>query len=124
MLDRFVEAPNRILLVSSRLVVFVYMVGSLLLEYVEYWIDPSATCDSCSRYSGKQIMEGSDGKVVQKFQKSYFDVLGLCCSSEVSLVENLLKSMDGVKDFTVIVPTKTVIVVHDNLLISQLQIGN
>ncbi|CAA2984553.1 inactive cadmium zinc-transporting ATPase HMA3 [Olea europaea subsp. europaea] len=67
-------------------------------------------------------MEGSDGKVVQKFQKSYFDVLGLCCSSEVSLVENLLKSMDGVKDFTVIVPTKTVIVVHDNFLISQLQI--
>ncbi|KAL2493818.1 Cadmium/zinc-transporting ATPase HMA2 [Forsythia ovata] len=67
-------------------------------------------------------MEGRDGKEVQKFQKSYFDVLGLCCSSEVSLVENLLKSLDGVKDFSIIVTTKTVIVVHDNLLISQLQI--
>ncbi|CAI9760959.1 unnamed protein product [Fraxinus pennsylvanica] len=57
-----------------------------------------------------------------KFQKSYFDVLGLCCSSEVPLIERILKSMDGVKDFSINVPTKTVIVVHDTLLISQLQI--
>lgn len=66
------------------------------------------------------FMEGSMSK---KFQKSYFDVLGLCCSSEVPLIERILRSMDGVKDFTVNVPAKTVIVVHDTLLISQLQIG-
>ncbi|KAL2481980.1 Cadmium/zinc-transporting ATPase HMA2 [Abeliophyllum distichum] len=64
-------------------------------------------------------MEGSAAK---KFQKSYFDVLGLCCSSEIPLIEKILKSMDGVKDFSINVPTKTVIVVHDTLLISQLQI--
>ncbi|KAF5742905.1 putative inactive cadmium/zinc-transporting ATPase HMA3 [Tripterygium wilfordii] len=58
----------------------------------------------------------------KRLQKSYFDVLGLCCSSEVPMVENILKSIDGIKDFSVIVPTKTLIVVHDNLLISQLQI--
>ncbi|KAL3830120.1 hypothetical protein ACJIZ3_018922 [Penstemon smallii] len=58
----------------------------------------------------------------KKFQKSYFDVLGLCCTSEVPLVEKILKSLDGVKDFSVIVPTKTVIVVHDSLLISEIQI--
>ncbi|CAN0911130.1 Cadmium/zinc-transporting ATPase HMA2 [Linum grandiflorum] len=57
-----------------------------------------------------------------KLQKSYFDVLGLCCSSEVPLVENILKSLDGVKDVSVVVPTKTVIVVHDANLVSQLQI--
>ncbi|KAJ0031751.1 hypothetical protein Pint_14048 [Pistacia integerrima] len=57
-----------------------------------------------------------------KFQKSYFDVLGLCCSSEVPLIENILKSLDGVKDFSVVVPTRTVIVVHDNQTISQLEI--
>lgn len=56
-------------------------------------------------------------------QKSYFDVLGLCCSSEVPLIENILKSLDGVKEFSVIVPSRTVIVVHDNLVISQLEIG-
>ncbi|XP_038695841.1 cadmium/zinc-transporting ATPase HMA2-like isoform X2 [Tripterygium wilfordii] len=62
----------------------------------------------------------TEGK--KKLQKSYFDVLGLCCSSEVPLVENILKSIDGIKDFSVIVPTRTLIVLHDNLVISQLQI--
>ncbi|KAK2646417.1 hypothetical protein Ddye_021612 [Dipteronia dyeriana] len=57
-----------------------------------------------------------------KLQKSYFDVLGLCCSSEVPLIENILKSLDGVKEYSVIVPSRTVIVFHDNLIISQLQI--
>ncbi|XWS52257.1 hypothetical protein CRYUN_Cryun11dG0052500 [Craigia yunnanensis] len=58
----------------------------------------------------------------KKLQKSYFDVLGLCCSSEVPLIENILKSLEGVKEVSVIVPTRTVIVFHDNLLVSQLQI--
>lgn len=59
----------------------------------------------------------------EKFEKSYFDVLGLCCTSEVPLIEKILNSLDGIKDFSVVVPTKTLIVVHDSLLISQLQIG-
>ncbi|MQL89133.1 hypothetical protein Taro_021705 [Colocasia esculenta] len=54
--------------------------------------------------------------------KSYFDVLGLCCSSEVPLVEKILHSLDGVVSVAVIVPSRTVIVVHDSTLISQLQI--
>lgn len=62
-------------------------------------------------------------KAEKKLQKSYFDVLGLCCSSEVPLIENILKALDGVKEVSVIVPSRTVIVVHDNLLISQAQIG-
>ncbi|KAH7544703.1 hypothetical protein FEM48_Zijuj01G0013800 [Ziziphus jujuba var. spinosa] len=61
-------------------------------------------------------------KAVKKLQKSYFDVLGLCCSSEIPLIENLLRPLDGVKEVTVIVATRTVIVVHDSLLISQIQI--
>lgn len=69
-------------------------------------------------------MGGSEkSKGNKKFQKSYFDVLGLCCSSEVSLIEKILKPLEGVKDVSVIVPSKTVIVVHDNLLISQLHIA-
>ncbi|KAG0470412.1 hypothetical protein HPP92_017112 [Vanilla planifolia] len=58
----------------------------------------------------------------KRIQKSYFDVLGLCCSSEVPLIEKILKPLDGIKKVTVIVPSKTVIVVHDNLQISQMQI--
>lgn len=59
----------------------------------------------------------------RKYQKSYFDVLGICCSSEVPLIENILKSLEGVKEVSVIVPSRTVIVLHDALLISQHQIG-
>ncbi|XP_057468407.1 putative inactive cadmium/zinc-transporting ATPase HMA3 [Actinidia eriantha] len=58
----------------------------------------------------------------KKLKKSYFDVVGLCCSSEVPLIEKILKPLDGVKDVSVIVPSRTVIVVHDTLIISHLQI--
>ncbi|XAR63733.1 Zinc-exporting ATPase [Bertholletia excelsa] len=67
----------------------------------------------------KPITAGSN-----KLQKSYFDVLGLCCSSEVPLIEKILRPLEGVKDVSVIVPSRTVIVVHDSLVISQLQIGS
>ncbi|KAK4785342.1 hypothetical protein SAY86_002031 [Trapa natans] len=69
------------------------------------------------------IDEGS-AAAPKKLQKSYFDVLGLCCSSEIPLIESILKQLDGVKDVSVIVASRTVIVVHDNLLISQIQIVN
>ncbi|KAG9142775.1 hypothetical protein Leryth_005536 [Lithospermum erythrorhizon] len=58
----------------------------------------------------------------EKFQKSYYDVLGLCCSSEVKLIEKILNPLNGIKDVKVVVPTKTVIVTHDQLIISQLEI--
>ncbi|CDY72630.1 BnaCnng78610D [Brassica napus] len=58
----------------------------------------------------------------KKLQTSYFDVVGICCSSEVCLVGEILRPLDGVKEFSVIVPSRTVIVVHDILLISPLQI--
>ncbi|KAL6560134.1 putative cadmium/zinc-transporting ATPase hma4 [Orobanche hederae] len=67
-------------------------------------------------------MEGINKNGDKKFEKSYFDVLGLCCSSEVPVIEKILNSLDGVKDYSVLVPTKTVIVVHDSLIISQIQI--
>ncbi|PWA63993.1 heavy metal atpase 4 [Artemisia annua] len=57
-----------------------------------------------------------------KREKSYFDVLGLCCSSEVPLIEKILKPIEGVHEVSVIVPSRTVIVVHDPMLVSQLQI--
>lgn len=60
----------------------------------------------------------------KKMTKSYFDVLGICCTSEVPLIESILKSLDGIKEYSVIVPSRTVIVVHDSLIISQLHIGN
>ncbi|WZY86004.1 hypothetical protein YC2023_032388 [Brassica napus] len=70
------------------------------------------------------IDEMADGEETtkKKLQTSYFDVVGICCSSEVCLVGEILRPLDGVKEFSVIVPSRTVIVVHDILLISPLQI--
>ncbi|KAJ1260713.1 hypothetical protein BS78_10G253600 [Paspalum vaginatum] len=55
-------------------------------------------------------------------QKSYFDVLGICCPSEVPLVDRLLSPLPGVRKVTVVVPSRTVIVVHDAAATSQAQI--
>lgn len=73
---------------------------------------------------GEEAMEKINKKLMRenKLQRSHFDVLGICCSSEVPLIENILKPLEGIKQISVIVPTRTLIVVHDSLLISQLQI--
>lgn len=63
-------------------------------------------------------------KEAKKFQKSYFDVLGICCPSEIPLIDNILKPLDGIIEVNVIVASRTVIVIHDNELISEIQIGN
>ncbi|NP_001289919.1 cadmium/zinc-transporting ATPase HMA3 [Camelina sativa] len=67
------------------------------------------------------MVEGEETKKMN-IQTSYFDVVGICCSSEVSIVGDVLRPLDGVIEFSVIVPSRTVIVVHDTFLISQLQI--
>ncbi|KAL8168119.1 hypothetical protein V2J09_009618 [Rumex salicifolius] len=59
----------------------------------------------------------------QSIEKTYFEVLGLCCTSEVALVERILNPLHGVKDVCVVVPSKTVIVLHDSSLISALEIA-
>ncbi|KAL4590075.1 hypothetical protein LXL04_002994 [Taraxacum kok-saghyz] len=61
-------------------------------------------------------------KSSNNLEKSYFDVLGLCCSSEVPLIEKILRPIEGVHEVSVIVPSRTVIVLHDPVLVSQHQI--
>lgn len=62
--------------------------------------------------------------MVENMKRSSFEVLGMCCATEEALVERILKPLRGVKDVSVIVPTRTVTVVHDVLLISESQIGD
>nr|ATO92536.1 putative P1B-ATPase heavy metal transporter [Iris lactea var. chinensis] len=57
-------------------------------------------------------------------QRSYFDVLGICCPSEVPLIEKILLPLDGVHKVNVVVTSRTVIVVHDTNLITQQDIVN
>ncbi|KAL2340268.1 hypothetical protein Fmac_008208 [Flemingia macrophylla] len=60
----------------------------------------------------------------EDMKRSSFEVLGMCCATEAALVERIVKPLHGVKDVSVIVPTRTVTVVHDALLISESQIGS
>ncbi|KAF8690515.1 hypothetical protein HU200_040875 [Digitaria exilis] len=55
---------------------------------------------------------GAGGKK-GKLEKTYLDVLGVCCSAEVALVERLLSPIAGVRAVTVVVPSRTVVVEHD-----------
>ncbi|KAK7290039.1 hypothetical protein RIF29_04160 [Crotalaria pallida] len=57
-------------------------------------------------------------------KRSNFEVLGLCCASEAELIERILKPLHGVEGISVIVPTRTVTVTHDVLLISDSQIAD
>lgn len=50
--------------------------------------------------------------------KTSLDVLGICCPSEVPLIERILKSLAGVERVSVNVPSKTVTVLHNPLLTS------
>lgn len=68
------------------------------------------------------VKSGADGDY-DDTQKTYLEVLGICCPSEVPLIERILERIDGVVTVSVIVPSKTVIVVHRPLLVSQLEIG-
>ncbi|XP_078443245.1 putative inactive cadmium/zinc-transporting ATPase HMA3 [Wolffia australiana] len=63
------------------------------------------------------------GMIAAKPQKSYLDVLGLCCSSEVPLVEKILQPLPGVISVSVIITSRTVIVLHDPALISPAELA-
>ena len=67
--------------------------------------------------------DGGRGKVAA-WERTYLDVLGVCCTAEVALVERLLSPIDGVRAITVVVPSRTVIVEHDAAAVSNLHIGN
>jgi len=67
--------------------------------------------------------DGGRGKVAA-WERTYLDVLGVCCTAEVALVERLLSPIDGVRAITVVVPSRTVIVEHDAAAVSHLHIGN
>lgn len=74
-------------------------------------------------FSSNYFSELADIIMAETFKKSYFEVLGICCASEVALVERILKSLSGVKEISVILPTKTVIVVYDSNFTSEIQVG-
>ncbi|KAG8100244.1 hypothetical protein GUJ93_ZPchr0013g37729 [Zizania palustris] len=59
----------------------------------------------------------------RKWKKTYLDVLGVCCTAEVALVERLLAPVAGVRTVSVVVASRTVVVDHDSAVASESLIG-
>ncbi|CAN6171471.1 unnamed protein product [Urochloa humidicola] len=68
------------------------------------------------------VAAGGGTKAAGEWEKTYLDVLGICCTAEVALVERLLSPIAGVRAVTVVVPSRTVIVEHDAAAVSQFHI--
>ncbi|PWZ14093.1 Cadmium/zinc-transporting ATPase HMA2 [Zea mays] len=82
---------------------------------------PGPAVEAAAR-SGGDHHGGCCGKAAGKWEKTYLDVLGICCTAEVALVERLLTPIQGVRAVTVVVPSRTVIVDHDTAAVSQFHI--
>ncbi|KAG0569195.1 hypothetical protein KC19_6G072400 [Ceratodon purpureus] len=54
--------------------------------------------------------------------KTTLDVMGICCPSEVPLIKKLLGPLTGVEEVSVNVTSKTVLVLHDQLLVTDVQL--
>lgn len=55
--------------------------------------------------------------------KTTFDVMGICCPSEVILIKRMLEPIPGVEEVSVNVTAKTVTVLHDKLWVTDGQLG-
>ncbi|CAN6180457.1 unnamed protein product [Urochloa humidicola] len=83
---------------------------------------PAAVEAAAAARGGDHDAAGGRSKAAGEWEKTYLDVLGICCTAEVALVERLLSPIAGVRAVTVVVPSRTVIVEHDAAAVSQFHI--
>lgn len=81
-------------------------------------LPPEAAAEEPTRCGG-----GDGGGGGRKRKKTYLDVLGVCCSAEVALVERLLAPLDGVRVVSVVAASRTVVVEHDPAAAPESAIG-
>ncbi|KAL3685647.1 hypothetical protein R1sor_003669 [Riccia sorocarpa] len=54
--------------------------------------------------------------------KTTFDVMGICCPSEIPLIKKILEPLAGVEEVSVNTTSKTVVVLHDPAIVADVQI--
>lgn len=77
---------------------------------------------------GRNVVQGGMVKVdipanLAVLCKTTLDVMGICCPSEVPLIKKLLDPLPGVEEVSVNVTAKTVLVLHDQLVVTDVQLG-
>jgi len=100
-----------------------------IAENVKRQLDESCTLKP-SRSVGRNVVQGGMVKVdiPDTFKgaglcKTTLDVMGICCPSEVPLIKRLLSPLPGVEEVSVNVTSKTVIVLHDQILVTDVRLG-
>ncbi|CAL5076305.1 unnamed protein product [Urochloa decumbens] len=88
---------------------------------------PAVDAAPAAARGGDRDVAGGGGRCTKaaaagEWEKTYLDVLGICCTAEVALVERLLSPISGVRAVTVVVPSRTVIVEHDPAAVTQFHI--
>ncbi|CAM6098894.1 unnamed protein product [Calypogeia fissa] len=98
-------------------------------EIVAFVQTPSLPCVSFSSTGQTEMVDEDVVKLTiprgfkgQGIVKTTFDVMGICCPSEVPLVKKILEPLPGVEEVLVNATSKTVIVLHDPTIISDVQL--
>lgn len=72
--------------------------------------DENSHCNECAVHPQGS---GENGADVGRHRRTVFDVMGLCCQSEVDLIEDALSNVDGIDDHAINIPAGTLTVYHD-----------
>ena len=89
--------------------------------------DDKSTLLPCSS-AGRNVVQEGMSKVdipanYTALCKTTLDVMRICCPSEVPLIKKLLNPLPGVEEVSVNVTAKTVNVLHDRLLVTDVHLG-
>lgn len=99
-----------------------------VVKGVELQLDESCTIVPSSMLGRNVFQEEMKVDIPGNFKgpglgKTTFDVMGICCPNEVPLIKKILEPLPGVEEVSVNVTSKTVTVLHDQLLVTDIQIG-
>lgn len=96
---------------------------SILIDHDSRIISATQIVDILEEELFPSTVERDGGASLPSIVRSTFSTKGICCSSEVPFVLEILTPYDGVFDVKVVVPVKQVVVDHDCKVISAAQIA-
>jgi len=96
---------------------------SILIDHDSRVISATQIVDLLEEELFPSTVERDGGASLPSIVRSTFSTKGICCSSEVPFILEILTPYDGVFEVKVVVPVKQVVVDHDCKVISAAQIA-
>jgi len=95
---------------------------NIIIDHDSRVISATQIVDLLDKELFPSTVERDGGASLPSIVRSTFATKGICCSSEVPTIVNILK-LDGIFEVKVVVPVKQVLVDHDCMVISAAQIA-